>query len=107
MLGKRVRKLEPSELALFDEYLAEQCAAFALHLEGCLSIVRRDESEVDEDLPDWTADAESERGDGWSDHSRLDLGLLGHVCVAVQLREQSRDIRLGNSELGNHDLVER
>ena len=107
MLRKRVRKLEPSELALFDEDLAEQRAALALHLEGCFSIVRCDESEVDEDLPDWTADAESERAGGWNDHGRLDLGLLGFACLAVQLREQSRDVRLGNSELGNHDLVER
>ena len=49
----------------------------------------------------------SERTHGWDDHGRLDLGLIGRVRVAVQLCEQSRDIRLGDSELGNHDLVER
>ena len=91
VLGKRVRKLEPSELALFDEDLAEQRAALALHLEGCFSIVRCDESEVDEDLPDRTTDAESERGDGWDDHGRLDLGLLGPSASPFSC-ESSREI---------------
>ena len=91
VLGKRVRKLEPRELALFDEDLAEQRAALALHLEGCFAIVRCDESEVDEDLPDRTTDAESERADGWDDR-RQARPRSPRSCLSPFSCESSREI---------------
>ena len=108
VLGERVCKLEPSDLSLRDQNLAQQPAVLSLNGERRFAIVGCDEPEVDENLADRAAEVRSERRNGWvfSD-DRIGVGRPAPICAPAHLTEQARDIRLGEGELGNDDLVQR
>ena len=80
----------------------------SLHGERRFPIVGCDEPEVDEDLADRAAEVRSERrtvGAVTDDH--VGVGRPTPVSAPAHLAEQARDIRLGDGELGNDDLVQR
>ena len=66
VLGERVCELEPGDLSLRDQNLAQQPAVLSLNGERRFAIVGCDEPEVDENLADRAAEVESERRDGWA-----------------------------------------